>query len=326
MAGYKFPDEQDDVQDVENKQDQSTDLEVKVGASADEVEIEIVDDTPEQDRGRKPLDKEVADPTEDEIDQYSEGVKKRIKELTHARHDERRAKEALAREKEELEKLARHFAEENRKLKEYVNTGSQQYAESQTKLAETEVEEAKRKLKAATEAFDTDAIIAAQEELLEAKMKVQAAKNFKPTSLQAEEKEVQIPQQVETKPSLDEKTLRWQARNQWFGAPGHEDMTSFALGLHQKLVNSGTDPRSDEYFEQIDARMKSTFRDFFGEEDKPTSGGGSKKPTTVVAPATRSTGAKKIQLSPRQMALAQKFGLTPQQYAEQVARLEKSNG
>lgn len=320
MSEYKFPDEQDDVQ-----KDNNEELEVKVSADSDEVEIEIVDDTPEQDRGRKPLDKEVADPTDEEIESYTGNVQKRIKELTHARHDERRAKEALAREKEELEKLARHFAEENRKLKEYVNTGTQQYAASQTKLAETEVEEAKRKLKAATEAFDTDAVIEAQEALLEAKLKLQAAKNFQPTPLQVEEKEVQIPQQ-EVKPSLDEKTLRWQAKNQWFGSPGYEDMTSFALGLHQKLVNSGVDPRSDDYFEQIDARMKSTFRDFFGTEDKPTSGGGSKRPTTVVAPATRSTGAKKIQLSPRQMALATKFGLTPQQYAEQVARLEKSNG
>ena len=316
MSEFKFPDEQDNT---------SEELEVRVDTESDEVEVEIVDDTPPQDRGRKPLDREVADPTDDEIDQYSDGVKKRIKELTHARHDERRAKEALAREKEELEKLARHFAEENRKLKEYVNTGTQQYAESQTKLAESEVEEAKRKLKAATEAFDTDAVIEAQEALLEAKLKLQSAKNFRPATLQADEKEVQIPQQ-ETRPALDERTLRWQAKNQWFGAPGYEDMTSFALGLHQKLVNSGVDPRSDDYFGQIDARMKSTFREFFGTEDKPTSGGGSKRPTTVVAPATRSTGAKKVQLTPRQMALANKFGLTPQQYAEQVARLEKSNG
>lgn len=320
---YKFPDEQEDNQ-LEQNTDES--VEVKVGGDVDEVEIEIVDDTPEKDRGRKPLDKDVADPTDDEIDQYSEGVKKRIKELTHARHDERRAKEALAREKQELERIALAIQEENRKLREYVNTGTQHYAESQTKLAETEVEAAKRKLKEATEAFDTDAVIDAQEALLEAKLKLQSAKNFRPAPLQADEKAVQIPQQPEAQPSLDEKTLRWQARNQWFGAQGHEDMTSFALGLHQKLVNSGVDPRSDDYFEQIDARMKSTFRDFFGEEDKPTSGGGSKKPTTVVAPATRSTGAKKIQLTPTQMALAKRFGLTPQQYAEQVARLEKSNG
>ena len=322
MSGFKFPDEQGGAPNADDNQDQSTDLEVKVGGDAEDVEIEIVDDTPEKDRGRKPLDKEVTDPTDEEIDQYSEGVKKRIKELTHARHDERRAKESLAREKQELERIALAIQEENRRLREYVHTGTQQYADSQTKLAETEVEAAKRRLKEATEAFDTDGVIDAQEALLEAKLKLQSAKNFRPAPLQAEEKEVQLTQQPETKPSLDEKTLRWQARNQWFGAQGHEDMTSFALGLHQKLVNSGVDPRSDDYFEQIDARMKSTFRDFFGEEDKPTSGGGSKKPTTVVAPATRSTGAKKIQLTPTQLALAKRFGLTPQQYAAQVAKLE----
>lgn len=317
MSGYKFPDEIDDSKNVD---------EVKISADADEVEIEIVDDTPPQDRGRKPLDKEVADPTEDELNDYTDGVKKRIKELTHARHDERRAKEALAREKQELERMALAMHEENQKLRQYVQTGSQHYADSQTKLAENEVEEAKRKLKAATEAFDTDAVIEAQDALMEAKLKLQSAKNFRPAPLQVEEKAVQTQQQPEPKPSLDEKTLRWQARNQWFGASGHEDMTSFALGLHQKLVNSGVDPRSDDYFEQLDARMKSTFRDFFGEEDKPTSGGGSKKPTTVVAPATRSTGAKKVQLTNTQLALAKRFGLTPQQYAEQVAKLEKSNG
>ena len=322
MSEFKFPDEQEDNQNVGSAEE----LEVKVSADADEVEVEIVDDTPEKDRGRKPLDKEVADPTDEEIDQYSEGVKKRIKELTHARHDERRAKEAMAREKQELERIALAIQEENRRLREFVNTGSQQYADSQTKLAETEVDAAKRRLKEATEAFDTDAVIEAQEALLEAKLKLQSAKNFKPAPLQAEEKEVQIQQQPEPKPSLDEKTLRWQAKNQWFGDPGYKAMTSYALGLHQELVESGVDPRSDDYFEQIDARMKSTFRNFFGTEDKPTSGGGSKKPTTVVAPATRSTGAKKIQLTPTQMALAKRFGLTPQQYAEQVAKLEKSNG
>ena len=319
-TAYKFPDEQDD--DIGT---QTTDNEVKVGEAVEEVEIEIVDDTPEQDRNRRPLDKEVADPTDEEIDQYSEGVKKRIKELTHARHDERRAKEALAREKQELERIAQAMIEENRKLRGFVNTGTQHYAESQTKLAETEVEAAKRRLKEATEAFDTDAVIEAQDALMEAKLKLQAAKNFRPAPLQEEEKPVQTVTQP-AQPSLDERTLRWQARNQWFGANGHEDMTSFALGLHQKLVNSGVDPRSDAYFEQIDARMKSTFREFFGEEDKPTSGGGSKRPTTVVAPATRSTGAKKIQLTPTQVSLAKRFGLTPQQYAEQVAKLEKSNG
>lgn len=324
MAEFKFPDEQDD--NVQSVQDQETEIEVKVEAGGDDVEIEIVDDTPEKDRGRKPLEREVPDPTDEEIDSYSEGVKKRIKELTHARHDERRAKEAMAREKAELEAFAQRIHEENQRLRQYVSTGSEQYAASQVQLAETEVEAAKRSLKAATEAFDTDGIIAAQEALLEAKMKVANAKNFRPPALQAEEKAVQIQQPEVSRPQMDDKTLRWQAKNQWFGAPGYEEMTSFALGLHQKLVNNGVDPRSDSYFEQIDARIKSTFRDFFGEEDKPKSGDGSRKPATVVAPAARSTGPRKVQLTTHQLNLAKKFGLTPQQYAAQVAKLEKSNG
>jgi hypothetical protein len=315
MSEFKFPDELED--EAKSQVTVSTD---------DDVEIEIVDDTPEKDRGRKPLDREVADPTDDEIESYSDGVKKRIKELTHARHDERRAKETLLREKQELERLAQHMVAENNRLKQYVNTGTEHYAASQLTIAETEVSAAKRQLKEATEAFDTDGVIAAQDALMDAKMKVQAAKNFKPTPLQVDETDVQTQQSQAPRQELDEKTARWQAKNQWFGSSGYEEITSFALGLHQKLVNNGVDPRSEEYFERIDARIKSTFPEVFGNEDRPKSGDGSKRPTSVVAPATRSTGARKVQLTPTQVALAKKYGLTPQQYAAEVAKLEKSNG
>ncbi len=332
MSGYKFPDEQeaDDkkiVAAADDNGEESNEVKVEVSADGDDVEIEIVDDTPPQDRGRKPLEREVNDPTDEEIDGYSEGVKKRIKELTHARHDERRAKEALLREKQELERIAQLMVEENKKLKQYVQTGTEQYVASQVQVAENEVDKAKAALKAATESFDTEAIIAAQEALMEAKFKVQSAKSFKPAPLQEETVEVKTPQNSDPAPELDQKTLNWQAKNQWFGAPGYEELTSFALGLHQKLVTSGVDPRSDEYFERIDSRIKDKFPEVFGEpKSQPKSGDGSRKPTTVVAPASRSTGAKKIQLTPTQIALAKKFGLTPQQYAAQVAKLEKSNG
>jgi hypothetical protein len=315
---FEFPDELQEKQEVTDESSEDT---------SNELEVEIVDDTPEKDRGRKPLDREVADPTEEEIESYTGNVQKRIKELTHARHDERRAKEALLREKQELERLAQHMVEENRKLKEYVNTGTEQYAVSLKQVADSEVDKARRALKEANESFDTDAIIAAQEALLEAKLKLKAAENFKAAPLQVDEYKVQTTPNVSAPAEVDDKTLRWQAKNQWFGSPGYEEMTSFALGLHQKLVNSGIDPRSDEYFERINARMKSTFHEFFGEtEDKPKSGDVSRKPSTVVAPATRSTGARKVQLTPTQVALAKKFGLTPQQYAVELAKMEKSNG
>jgi hypothetical protein len=311
---YKFPDETE--VNVNGK-------DVNVTEHEDDVEIEVIDDTPEKDRGRRPLDREVEDPTEDEIETYTRGAQDRIKELTHARHDERRAKEALAREKQELERLAQQMLEENKRLKQYVSTGTEQYTQMAKTAADAELEKARRDYKTAQEAFDTDAILAAQEALLEAKMKVEQTKNFRPPPLQTQEVDVQPRYQEPQQVRADEKTLRWQAKNQWFGSNGFEEITSFALGLHQKLVNSGVNPATDEYFEQIDARVKSTFPEIFGgSEDRPRNGNAPRKPAAVAAPATRSSGAKKIQLTQTQIALAKKFGLTPQQYAAQVAKLE----
>ena len=311
---YKFPDEQEAEQKVEVE-------------TTDDVEVEVVDDTPERDRGRKPLDKQVEDPTEEEIESYSDKVQSRIKELTHARHDERRQKEAFLREKQELERLAQQLLQENNNLKQRVNSGQELFAETAKQKVDAELEMARKQLKEAHEAFDTDAIIAAQEKLAEVKMRSENLKNFKPTPLQTEEIPVQNQQTQNQRVQPDEKSLRWQAKNQWFGQPGFEEYTSYALGLHQKLVTGGIDPRSDDYFDQIDGRMKSKFPELFGgAEDKPKADEVRRKPTTVVAPATRSSGAKKIQLTQTQVALAKKFGLTPQQYAAQVAKLENQNG
>jgi hypothetical protein len=319
MAGeqFKFPDE------IEDK---NVDIEV-VTSNDEDIEVEVIDDTPEQDRGRRPLDRDVEDPSEEEIESYTQGAQKRIKELTHARHDERRAKEATLREKQELEVLTQRLLDENKKLRQNVNTGSEQYTQMAKTAAEAELDKARREYKAAQEAFDSDAILAAQEALLDAKMKLETTKNFRPTPLQDENFEVQTGYQEPQRVQPDEKTLRWQAKNQWFGSNGFEEVTSFALGLHQKLVNSGMDPRSNEYFEQIDARVKSKFPEVFGgNEDKPRSGDAPKKPASVVAPATRSSGKRKIELTKTQLALAQKFKLTPKQYAEQVLILENQNG
>jgi hypothetical protein len=309
MDPFKFPDELED--DVVVKADDK-----------DEIEIEVVDDTPVQDRGRRPLDKEVEDPSEDEIENYSDKVKSRIKELTHARHDERRAKESVLRERAELERLAQTLIDENKNLKQYVNQGTQQYASTMKSAAEAELAMARKQFKEAQEAFDTDAIMAAQEALSDAKWKLEEAKRFNPAPLQIEDNAVQPRQSTPQPVEPDQKTQRWMQKNQWFGSPGYEELTSYSLGLHQKLVNSGVDPSSDEYFGHIDARLQSKFPEVFGgSKDK-----GSSRPTTVVASATRSSGARKVQLTSTQLALAKKFNLTPQQYAAQVAKLENSNG
>jgi hypothetical protein len=307
MEPFKFPDE------VEDKT-----VSVEIEGEGD-IEIEVVDDTPEQDRGRSPLNKVVEDPSDDEIESYSGKVQQRIKELTHARHDERRVKEATIREKQELERLAQQLIHENNQLKQNVNQGQEAYAQTVRHSAESEMDKARRQLKDAHEAFDTDAIIAAQEAMTDAKMRFEAARNFRPTPLQ----ETQIPVQTQSREPQrvepDEQSLRWQAKNQWFGSSGFEEYTSYALGLHQKLVNGGVDPRSNEYFDQIDGRMKSKFPELFGREDRSQSG---RRPTTVVASASRSTSAGKVRLTTTQVALAKKLGLTPQQYAVQVQKLE----
>jgi hypothetical protein len=321
MAEYKFPDESNDVEDTVDKNSTETEVE----NVSDDVEIEVVDDTPEKDRGYEQFDKEIADPTEEEIESYSASVKKRISSLTHARHQERRQKEAVLRERQELERFAQQLLEENNTLKQNVNKSQSIIADSYKNKTAADVETAKRALKEAHESFDTDAIVAAQEQLTVAKMRAENADRWAQASLQRQKNAVQTAPEQSKPITPDEKSLRWQARNQWFGAAGFEEYTSYALGLHQKLVNGGLDPRNDEYYEQINARMKSKFPELFGgTEDKKSSD--ARKPSTVVAPAARSTSVGKIRLTATQVALAKKFNLTPQQYAAQVAKLEAQNG
>jgi hypothetical protein len=316
---YKFPDEE------ENKVDAEIDIDV---SNETDIDIEVEDDTPERDRNAKPLNREVEDPTDEEIEGYTKGVQGRIKELTHARHDERRAKEAALREKQELERLTQQILDENRKLKEYVKSGEATYKETLQAKTEAEMEMARRKYKEAAESYDTDAMMAAQEALTEAKMKMEQAKNFSPTPLQTREVDVQIQQEQPEAPRLDEKTLRWQAKNQWFGTPGYEEVTAFALGLHQKLVSTGYNPQQSEYFEQIDSRLKRTFPEMFEEdEDRGQKAAPTKKPATVVAPSSRTTGAKKtVKITASQAATADRLGIPRDLYVKEFLKLEANNG
>ena len=318
---YKFPDE--------NQKDTPVEEELDITTEGEESDIVIEDDTPEADRTAQALNQEVEDPSDEEIEQYSKDVQHRIKKLTHARHDERRAKEAAVREREEAIALDKQILEENKKLKQHVQTGEATYQEMAQAKAESELAIAREKYKKASEEFDADALLEAQEALTDAKMKIEAAKNFKPTPLQTSENDVQIQTSAQDVSQPDEKTLRWQAKNQWFGTPGYEELTAFALGLHQKLVATGIDPRSDEYFERIDARIKTVFPNMFGETETDTrkTAEPTRKPATVVASASRSTGAKKaVKLTATQAALANKLGIPLELYAKEFLKQEARNG
>lgn len=302
---FKFPDEKEQT-------------EVKV--EADEgFEIEIEDDTPPEDRGKKPSDPEfVAAAENDELEEYSDAAKKKISQVRKVMHDERRAKEAALREQQEAIDLARRILEENKQLKQRLSTGEEQLIHSYKESAEKEVEMAKREYREAYEAGDTDRIIAANEKLTEAKLKIQQAQRFVPQqrALQEEENEVKIPQQAQQRPQPDTKAEKWRESNTWFGQD--EEMTSLALGVHEKLVkeNGMSYATTDEYYKRIDATMRKRFPEYFNDEVEVEA----KKPSVVVAPATRSTSSKKVKLKTSQINLAKKLGLTPEQYAQELLK------
>ena len=310
--GFEDLDKQDFKVEVEGR---ASEKEVEVEVPQDkkpEVEIEIVDDTPPKDRGRKPSDPP-EDPTDEELEGYSEKVRKRMSHLTKGYHDERRAKETAFREKEEAIRYAQQILEENKNLKGTVGKNQEVLLEQAKRATAGEVEQAKAKYKLAYESGDSDAVVAAQDDLTAAKIKADRINNFKLPTVQAPETEVQRQQ---TAPQVDEKAVNWQQNNSWFGSD--DEMTSFALGLHQKLVKQGLDPRSDEYYEKINSRMRQVFPDEFDadeevEVEKP------RQRSNVVAPATRSTAPKKIVLTPSSVALAKRLGVPLEEYAKQVA-------
>jgi len=322
---FKFPDEQEQIEEK-----------AKGGEVTADVEVEIVDDTPPQDRGREPLPKEIVkELEEDDLDEYSDKVKKRLSQMKKVWHDERREKERAAREREEALRFAEAVKQENAKLKEKLGSGEKLFVDEMTKAAQSEITAAKEKLRQAYEANDSVQIADAQEALTDAKLRLREYQTYKP-SLQEEEKEVESQQQMRAPtPVVDQKAEAWRQRNTWFGAD--EEMTALALGLHEKLVRSGVDPRSDEYYRRVDERMRKLFPDAFESSDdaeeeqtqsteveveKPAP----RKKPNVVAPASRSTAPKKVRLTQTQLALAKKFGLTPEAYAKELMKLENYNG
>lgn len=291
-----------------------------------DLEIDIVDDVPERDRHARPLQKPVEEPTDDELAQYSQGVQRRIKDLTHARHDERRKREQLEREHNAAVQLVRSVQAENARLAKIVQDGSKQFSEMTVTAAEAKLADARRELKDATDAFDTDKILAAQEKLAEAVLNVREAKNFKPPVVQQADDVVQTtPSQPKpaAQPQLDQKTTQWMAKNRWFTSPDHVAATSYALGLDKELRDSGYDPRTDEYFEQVDARMKKRFPELYtpgndGADDGRQQRTQQRERGSAVAPAVRTTSKRRVTLSASQVALCNKLGITPQQYAAEL--------
>jgi hypothetical protein len=307
---------------VEFKAPDEKDEEVEFEVQGEEVEVDVVDDTPEEDRGRQPAPPpdEVSD---DELETYSESVRKRIKHFTRGYHDERRAKETALREREEALRIAEAVIEENKKLQGSLGQSQAISIDQAKKMAVTDLEQAKAKYKAAYEAGDADAVADAQVALNMATMKVERLSHARPAPLQRPQNEVQpqqIPQQaaVSQPPPVDQKAMEWKSKNPWFG--NDEEKTSFALGLHTKLVREGVDPQSDEYYARVNQRLRQVFPEL-ADADSPRA----KK--SNVAPVSRSTAPKKIVLTQSQVNVAKRLGVPLELYAKQVAmEMRKQNG
>jgi len=324
MEEFKFPDE------LEQEKKATAAAEDAANVAESESEIEIVDDTPPEDRGRQPGEAPEEVP-EAKLSKYDESIQARMKKFTKGYHDERRAKEAAERERDEAIRAAKIMADEAKKLQQQLEEGSKMFIDQGKSSAQMELEAAKRQFKEAYEAGDSDLLAEAQHKISQATLRMDKADSLRP--LQSREFDVQIPTydvQEQQQPQVDPRTSQWLDENPWYG--DDDEMSASALGLHTKLEKQFGKQYigSEEYFKTIDATMKRRFPEYFGsgveepseEEEKPQAR--AKPASNVVAPATRSTAPSKVKLTKSQVAIAKKLGVPLELYAKKVA--EQMNG
>lgn len=319
---YEFPDEKE-----------------AKAAAKDKFEVEIEDDTPPEDRGRKPMKEPVEDPTDDELSSYDEKVQARIKKFTRGYHDERRAKEEALREREAAEAYAKQVYEENKRLQQQLSHGSKVFIEQSQTTAEVELVNAKKAYKEAYEAGDVDALAEAQATIAKATLKLDKASGMRPIEVDDREFEAPTKQQA---PRVTPRTQKWvDSNSDWWGKD--EEMTMAAMGIDKRLQREyGAEyVGTEEYFKTIDKTMRKRFPEHFesdqsDEDDEPPPNKRTSepayeddpprratKPAAVVAPASRSTPPNRIKLKGSEAAIARRLGVPIEEYAKQVAKLRR---
>jgi hypothetical protein len=313
MSTFKFPDEQDDVK-VTTEDDQTD----------EQIIIDVEDNTPAEDRNKPPMEEKVKEELyNDELEDYSTKVKKKLIQMKRLAHEERREKENALREQQEAITFAQKMMQENQRLKSNLNNSEKNVLATVQKAVAMEMDAAKRAYREAYDSGDTDKVMEAQERLTQATLKTEKVKNFRPPALQEQETPVQMQSQPAPQFRPDPSAQAWQQENQWFGED--EEMTSLALGLHEKLKREGVQVSSQEYYRKIDATIRRRFPERFEEEAEQNERPAARR-SSVVAPATRSTAPKRVRLNPSEMSLAKKLNLTPEQYAKAKLEMEANNG
>ena len=308
-----------------------------IGGEQSDVDVEVVDDRPPEDRRPPAKEGKEEEGGDEELEGYSDKVKKRINKLRYQQHEERRQREAAEKMREEAVRVAQKYADENKKYHAIIQEGEQYLVHQIRERANLALEQAKSHYRQAYEEGNTDKVVEAQEAMMRAQSEFQSA-DYQMNQINAERQRfaqqpqrqqfpepqpaVQQPQpQAQEPPKPTEKAAKWAQDNPWFGQ--EKDMTALAYGVHERLVrDEGYDPNSDEYFETIDRTMRSKFPEYFGDEEVSTEEPAAKSPPVVTAPSSRNNGAKprKVKLTRTQLSLAKRLGLTPEQYANQLVK------
>lgn len=296
-----------------------------------DLDIEVVDDVPAEDKKFSKTETADEPVSEEELEDYSEKVKKRINKLNFKYNNERRIKEQALRERqaaEEIARLARAELEELRKRLEETQATAKEVTKAKL---ESEFQEADRAYRSAYEAGDSEALAKANRELMEARLKldrVDSDPRFeKPAAKPLQDADDAVySEKTASVPEPDEKVMAWVADNPWF----QKDplMTQFAQGLHIKMVEAKKPIGTDDYYAEIDQRMRKAFPDYdWGDEpeEEPAQEeprrAATRKPSTPVASATRSTAPKKVVLTATEVGLAKRLGVPLEEFARQKARI-----
>ncbi len=290
---------------------------------SDNFEVEIEDDTPEEDRN-KPRRSEGVDaeiPEDEEIEQYSDNVQKRIKKLKYEFHEERRAKEESARVREEAIRYAETIHKENERLRKSLAEGEHVLVKQAQGRLQAEMDKAKRTAKEAYDTGDSEAFLSAQEQLNSLQNEKFRVDNYKPAPPQPTAQPNYQPQPNPEVKRPDPEAMQWADNNPWFGK--NEEMTGYAFGVHEKVVKSGVSPNTKAYYDSIDGAMRNRFPEEFDDgtvevNTQPRQTG------NVVAPASRSSKKpRKVKLTPSAVKIAKRLGLTNEQYAAQIMKDSK---
>lgn len=310
----------------------------------DDIEIEIVDDRPEEDQRPprnpdEPLPGEEGD--DDDLADYGERVEKRIKKLTYEFHEQRRQREARERELEEMAEASRRIKAERDALADLVRRTQGKYVENGKQYGEKALEQAKAKYRNAIEMGDPDEIVKAQDELDEARrLSERAASDVQNLTNEwyKDQRKTWQEQEAERKknqpardpiadaiPQPSNRAAEWGKKNPWFGK--NTELTGLAFGIHEDLVKQGVDPESEDYYKALDSRMSKYLPtdDTVDNDEQPRR---RNAPANIVAPATRTSSGKKskIRLTQSEKEVADRLGVSYKAYAAQKMKEQNRNG